>query len=1020
MKKLLLILLTLFCIITPIYADDDETENSGGYTYENQDSGVYNVEGSVDFWPVNDICKMTYNTNTADTGETGIIKQITHSGDLNIDVYNYLYYFEIEGNYFGTYETANEAKEECVAIYDAINDIIVATRNNSDRGEHNNQFKYKGEWYKLNPKSTCKTDCAVQDLNINKEEARRRFFIVAADTPHFKDDWKSERPTDEQEAEDYYEEIVEESIIGTINNPTFSIKLTNGAILGFDSEEIREREKINAAVLNGTSEKISAYQRFGPNISFVPYFGEQTIKVEVSDLIINAITQDKTDKLLDITDVLGERTSVLSTVAYKNRAPALFDLKDGRVDPRINAKSFSVSFFTGRAASIGNLYLGIAKTILSVMNLFLTDKLQSEMFKIIEKIQNGPIWSGVFTPAINIGIMFGILGLIFSLVAHAKKYADGKEDARPFIARFLGNVCILGVLWLLQASPTTLNYIPKKIMDINTKFTARLLTSQYSVNGITDDVTNTSKPDNSAIESAIWRKAIFTPWCRGMFQDEYQNLFTQYYKGNGNKMEQSYQDPETTDEKYYHSADETGNITYDSAGMVGDVTVPLGGDYFSRNWAIFAWSTQSIYHIDSNQARYILVDEEGEEEQLTNLGWPNAKLSPNNNQIYSDTYRWLDAKLNISPGYTYSGLEVYNYRDAKPYKQTFIREGKTALKLAMLLFVMIPTIIKKYEAFIKLTILSVQVIVYGIINLFKEKSFTKIFPNYLQTAKDYFIANFKIILMMNLYVLLADTSFLYDITFIMLCFVIQTVTPEGIRNSVNSARNFIKYGDNGYSDFVDIIIQFQTQHGGEKMEPNDFKENQHFKKIKQGDLVGLLNKILTLLDTLKTSSPNRSIVDVSYKSNGEIDRIESKKLDTILVSQYLNEINIIKYVLSANGGDPVTVIDNTNTNKNSENNESKDSKTNKSGQRLEFAPWLQDWYDDILDASKIEFIRQTCDNAILEDDDHNQFIELLNTHIWVRYHDWKKRGLEQDGKSDENEEKKVKEEQEKDKEESEE
>ena len=35
MKKLLLILLTLFCIITPIYADDDETENSGGYTYEN-------------------------------------------------------------------------------------------------------------------------------------------------------------------------------------------------------------------------------------------------------------------------------------------------------------------------------------------------------------------------------------------------------------------------------------------------------------------------------------------------------------------------------------------------------------------------------------------------------------------------------------------------------------------------------------------------------------------------------------------------------------------------------------------------------------------------------------------------------------------------------------------------------------------------------------------------------------------------------------------------------------------------
>ena len=841
------------------FASDSELN----YNYDGGDDTYANAadnsgSGRVNYWPVEDMCKVTYNTENVDSGDTGIIEVLTSGDreDLQGQVeYKEEYHFTIDGHYFGLYEDVTEAADQCKKVYNSINNLIKVI------SEGEGKFIYDGQLYPINPKSTCVgDDCAIVAQNINKEEALKRFFFLAYQTS-ISEHWKNDRATSLQLVEDYYEDIIPHSILADAFSPTFNVRLTNGSVLGFDFDEVKDREQINSNILTGNANTYSAYQRFGPNIKFIPYFGEQSLELTIFDKIYSAVAQDKVDSLLDIKDVFDESTTTLSTIAYKDRAPALYNLHDNRVDPRLNAASLMTRSATGSAAQLGNLFLTLANIIVFIMNIFITDKLQIELFALIDEFMRSRVWSMIFKPAINVGMMFGIVGLIFSLVKHGKRYAQGKEDARPFFGRFFGNLVILGLITILAINPTRLNHIPQKIFDINTKLMAKVLVSQAQGNA----VVNTNTYNTQAIESVTWQTAIFNPWCRGMFQDEYEKLYTQYSKV-GNKMKQSYQDLEQMKndglEEHYHSAGPDGEITYDSAFMTGDVGVPLGGEKdehgeytkIEKNWALFAWSTQSIYHIDSEQARYITQNEENEDVEL-DLGWPNARTAPNNNQIYQDTFRWIDAKLNISPGYTYSGLKVYNYRDARPYVQTFVQEGFNALKYALLLLVMLPSIFTKLRLFIMLSILTVQVIVYGIVNLFKEKTFTQLIPKYFDSIKEYFMVNLKITIMIILYTKLVGkansglTPFLSNLLFVLLCIVIQIVSIKNAGKVINKLYDYRKYGKKGFDNTkIDIIVS------REEVTDDIIKEMQMknaMRTMSIGDFVQLLQKTSEALQRIQ-------------------------------------------------------------------------------------------------------------------------------------------------------------------------
>lgn len=825
MKKLLVILLCLFAFITPIFAEptaDEDGEstdqNSSGYSYGGDKTT--DESGYLNYWPTENICQLELNQNNKDSREAAIIREIkstvtvddVDTGNGEITTEFSMYYFNIGSNYFGTYGKVDDAIKECTNVYDAINGIIDMVHEDSDHDGYIDDTSFtfkpiKGKEQTLRLNWECEGElCTMQTMDISKEEALKKFFQILGSSEtgkKAKEALPKNKPTKLQSLETYYEDIIQKSILAENFNPVFNIDLTDGEVLSFDKDAVDNRTEINDLILNGTTNQYSAYQRFGPNISFVPYFGERGFNIEFLDRLYSAYTQDKLGTLSGIKDVLEDSSVQLSTMAYQGRAYVLPDNSSNRLyDPRVSAYAFTTSVNTATDAALGNFYLSIAKFIVAVINSFLTDEILRATMNLIEKIQKSSLWSTLIVPLIYTSVAIGVAALIVSLVKHARNYARGKEDIKPFLGRFFGNFLIIGIIYLLAVNPTAVNFVPNTIMKFATDINEMLLLRQSTVNQpFNDDVVNTSVPDGSTISASTWRVAIFNPWCRGMFQTDYDNLFTHYAVDRSGaplddyyKIDQTYQNIEEIEEQYYHNADKDGKISYDSAGMTGDVGVPLGDGYESKNWAIFAWSTQSIYHIDSNKARYIIVDDEGNEQQREYVSWPNAQTTPGNSDIYADTFRWLDAKLNISPGYANGRTKIYNYPEANKYKQTFVEEGINAIKLSCMLLILIPTIFVKYKSYLLLSILSIQIVIYGIINLFKENNFTKLFPKYVKTTKDFLMANIKLIILVNLYYRIAGKSTLNNFIFLALAVIVQIATIERAEAAALSAYSFFKNG----------------------------------------------------------------------------------------------------------------------------------------------------------------------------------------------------------------------------------
>lgn len=492
------------------------------------------------------------------------------------------------------------------------------------------------------------------------------------------------------------------SIIGDFFNKVFSVRLGDGSTI-FDNEEKRqERESINNMIFDGTSTKTyGLYDRFGGDINFVPYLGETRIETGLFDAFYQKILDNDDQFSLSIDDIRSffEQTNMSNNIIYTNRPNILSndDIESGLKDPRVEA--YSAVNFVGGEASLGNLYLGLGKTLTGFVAFLSGGGLYKEFNDIFEYIINHGLGdlietlSKVFLPLL---VALGVIGLVSMSI----KLVSGKENLRSFVENLLSGVFSLAFIFVFMYNPTKLS----NILFECTKVIDNVLDSSLSTGS--DEVI--SKLTGSVRESVLWKVSVFEPWCYGMFDDKYENLYTQYAKISGNKKKAL---PQSNDDVMVYWE---GGVRYNSTAITGDVKVPVGMGKYVQNWAALAWSCQSIYHIDATELMYSRNVPEN---------WPKAELTPMNNQIYVDNFRWIDAYLNISPEYKNPGKVTMNYSNSRNYKQNFVAAGLKSLFLSLLMLPIMLLGLRKAITSLKIIVMGVKLLYMSAFNFLMPKRY---------------------------------------------------------------------------------------------------------------------------------------------------------------------------------------------------------------------------------------------------------------------------------------------------------
>ena len=586
------------------------------------------------------------------------------------------------------------------------------------------------------------------------------------------------------EAYDAKDFVVKQEVL----SPTSNIDITNGSTFTTTDEEEEERERLNVEILSSTVEGVSTnkktyslYNRFGPKIRFIEYFGEATSEVKLFDHVVSMAAQNSLDSIT-ITDAVNYDSGIyLSSKVYDNRPPvsSIEMLSSGMQDER--AKLYNSDTSGKRfAVTKGNLFLNISNSIVSFVNLLLGKEIYTAVKDKLYELTDTSVWENIVHPIIDIVYILGIIGVVISIALYAYKYLrNGNATIGQLMARCAVSFVAIVIIFGLKSNPKFLIDTSYKIVTITDDL------FDESINDVFEgDEVIASDDGNNIREAAIWKTAVFEPWCKGTFGKKYENLYTQYSdKTAAEKLEQSYEE----DEKNPKNVDSNG-IFYNSAALTGDVVVDRGNGQQVRNWAALAYSTQSKYHIDETMYINSLSSAEGD------IVFPNALKTANNN-IYADTFRWIDAKMDISPQYSLEGdtvSEVPNYSGSRQFDTHYIKHGREALLKSALLLFMLPVIIFKLWAFVKLLLLFVTGLVRSFQELFKEGEGLN---NFWREAKDnvvnYFYRSAQLYILIMLYIkFINKDNVLFIFAYIVLSIILTITSPRDIIYAVRKAKNF--------------------------------------------------------------------------------------------------------------------------------------------------------------------------------------------------------------------------------------
>lgn len=565
------------------------------------------------------------------------------------------------------------------------------------------------------------------------------------------------------------EESDDSSIIADFANKVFDVELTDGSGI-FDSQaDIDRREKYNNLIIQDQmDQKISLYDRFGGNIKFVPYFGEKKFKIGMPDKIYSNIKQNNGDFVIDVQDIFKKSGAVINNAVYEGRPDIISEenVEAGMVDPRYSAYSGVSS--SGGEAALGNFYLTYAKIVTEIVTYIAGSGIFRSVDSAWEMATSSSLFE-LFSNMVKNVLPLAVVFFVFFLFRSILRMLKGQQSIGDVLIKTLSFMISVGLIFSILANPNILRPLTTKVVLAIDDLFAQVLSEEASAPEVAQ-----SSDNRYVLQATIWSKTVLDPWAKGMFDGrKYNELYTQFSdKPKSKKM------PQSNDNIMTEWDD--GEIRYGSATLTGDVKVPIGGDEVVQNWAALAWSTQSIYHIDAVNASSEEVEEE-QEAGTSLLSWPKAERTPNNNQIYVDSFRWLDAKLNISPGYISPEHHDGNYKESRPYEVSFISSGINAAFLATLLVPILFPAIRKLVALIKVITASVRWMYMSIMSIIKpednEFSLVSNLKNVFKPLYFYFWWSMTIYIMFFLYMKLVGNGILGDVVWLALAIVIIRFKP---------------------------------------------------------------------------------------------------------------------------------------------------------------------------------------------------------------------------------------------------
>lgn len=536
---------------------------------------------------------------------------------------------------------------------------------------------------------------------------------------------------------------------------------------------------------SGTGTQYCLYELFGEDLHWYRYFGEETYSPGTLDHIWSMWDANRIDELKLWEDIIVyDGKFYLSAHVYANRADPLTsdDINNGYVDPRITYLSDAMS---GYEYEKNSFILFIAKYVNSFVGFALGPELVNGLMDFIGEVESSEVWD-VIAPLFNTIIAIAIVAFIISLVKKAVMYARGTGAGKDFINRlFIGVICLL-MLFTFIASPSSLNNAIKKIYTVVDNIFSETLNASYKNDPVKRDIIYLSEGSEMMSTSAtLWYAGIFAPWCKGQFGDNYKNLYTQYADlSSGQKaMDQSHDEVDPNDT--------SGLPKYNSAKYTGDVSVPLGGGFELKNWAAYLMSCGSKYHLDANMELWVdKIDPE-----VTPV-FPLANTTARNANIMADTFRVLDAQMNIAPKEYADGTVVGNYTDSRMIVTDYNASGRKILINCLLLGFFIPIIFLKLKNGLLMIITPMQFIYHSILELFKEDNGVKnYFSTFGKAFLGYFLACLKGSIMVFLYGKLigADNSgLIHMILFIVISIIVLSFSMDDMRRFGNQAKHMIQ------------------------------------------------------------------------------------------------------------------------------------------------------------------------------------------------------------------------------------
>ena len=536
---------------------------------------------------------------------------------------------------------------------------------------------------------------------------------------------------------------------------------------------------------SGTGTQYCLYELFGEDLHWYRYFGEETYSPGTLDHIWSMWDANRIDELKLWEDIIVyDGKFYLSAHVYANRADPLTsdDINNGYVDPRITYLSDAMS---GYEYEKNSFILFIAKYVNSFVGFALGPELVNGLMDFIGKVESSEVWD-VIAPLLNTIIAIAIVAFIISLVKKAVMYARGTGAGKDFINRlFIGVICLL-MLFTFVASPSSLNNAIKKIYTVVDNIFSETLNASYKNDPVKRDIIYLSEGSEMMSTSAtLWYAGIFAPWCKGQFGDSYKNLYTQYAElSSGQKaMDQSHDEVDPNDT--------SGLPKYNSAKYTGDVSVPLGGGFELKNWAAYLMSCGSKYHLDANMELWVdKIDPE-----VTPV-FPLANTTARNANIMADTFRVLDAQMNIAPKEYADGTVVGNYTDSRMIVTDYNASGRKILINCLLLGFFIPIIFLKLKNGLLMIITPMQFIYHSILELFKEDNGVKnYFSTFGKAFLGYFLACLKGSIMVFLYgKLIGDdnSGLIHMILFIVISIIVLSFSMDDMRRFGNQAKHMIQ------------------------------------------------------------------------------------------------------------------------------------------------------------------------------------------------------------------------------------